>query len=62
MPLHARAEIVAAQAVVDYVVLYPIDELIAILQPEKLVDRRDDDLLLTQSLRNHIRARYSGEK
>jgi bifunctional ADP-heptose synthase (sugar kinase/adenylyltransferase) len=58
----ARAELVAALAAVNYVVLRedtPLDGLLAGLAPAEVLNAEDDDRKLTRNLIQHVQSRQS---
>ena len=62
LTLQARAELVASLAAVDYVILSQdnaIEELIARLAPDEVLQETADDLQRTASLATHVRQRQS---
>ncbi len=63
LPLRARGEMVAALAVIDYVLVVEatdLEGLLALLQPSRTIDRREADAGLAHDIETHVRNRHSG--
>lgn len=62
LPLEARAELVAALRMVDYVVTgddRDLDILISTLRPSRIAHREDADLARASQLKQHVQYRQS---
>jgi hypothetical protein len=61
--LRARAEMAAALAVIDYVLILEatdLEGLLAALRPARIVRREEADARLARELEAHVRNRHSG--
>jgi glycerol-3-phosphate cytidylyltransferase-like family protein len=62
LPLRARAELVAALRMVDYVVIADdreVDTLVTALRPARIVHLEDADLERARELKQHVQSRQS---